>query len=475
MMGKIAIRTDGSHTLGLGHIVRCVALASMLKEEFDISFYLNSAEKWVEMVVVHTGFEVKNIIKEEFFFNELSGNEIVVIDGYTFDEEYQEKIKVLGCAVVYIDDFHDKRVVADLIINQAPGITKSHYNFCFPTTKFLLGLDYALLRPGFLEKARLQREIYKVQNLLIFFGGSDPLNLTLSVLQSISLFFSRLHKIRIITGRGYIHLDALNDRIAGHNMIEHFHGINEDQIISLMGDTHLAIVPSSGVLLEALALKCIVIAGYYTPNQMDFYYGCLKKGAIVGVENFSSERIQQGISNVLEIYKNPIKVNLVDGYSGERIKNAFLELFFARNLQVRLANSDDALQYFNWVNEREVRENSKNSEPIEWDEHKKWFLEKINSASSRLYYFSISNEAVGQVRFDLHENVWVISFSLEVRFRGHGLSKLIIEKAVDKLKEQFNAPVRAFVKKSNIASCKVFERLEYRRLKYEDGYHYFLP
>ena len=38
MKPKVYIRADGSHDIGLGHLIRCIALAHMLKNDFDITF-----------------------------------------------------------------------------------------------------------------------------------------------------------------------------------------------------------------------------------------------------------------------------------------------------------------------------------------------------------------------------------------------------------------------------------------------------
>jgi spore coat polysaccharide biosynthesis predicted glycosyltransferase SpsG len=84
------------------------------------------------------------------FLSSLKGDEIVVLDNYYFDTNYQKKIKEKGCRLVCIDDMHDKHYVADVVINHAEGIVKSHFSYD-PNTLLLLGLKYALLRSPFLK------------------------------------------------------------------------------------------------------------------------------------------------------------------------------------------------------------------------------------------------------------------------------------------------------------------------------------
>ena len=73
---------------------------------------------------------------------------MVVIDGYQFDTEYQQKVKKSGASLVCLDDLHNQHFVADIIINHAPGVDPGKYS-AEPYTQYLLGPSYALLRPAF--------------------------------------------------------------------------------------------------------------------------------------------------------------------------------------------------------------------------------------------------------------------------------------------------------------------------------------
>src|SRR5579862_8558861 len=97
---KLIIRVDGGSDIGLGHISRCCALADMLKDHFEINFYtrtnsksvINDIENYCNKV-----FILNNTIsyKEEAdnWIEFLKGDEIVVLDGYSFITYYQQKIK----------------------------------------------------------------------------------------------------------------------------------------------------------------------------------------------------------------------------------------------------------------------------------------------------------------------------------------------------------------------------------------------
>ena len=58
---KIFIRADGSIKKGLGHLIRCLSLANMLKNHFQICFVCKEIPEST----------LKEIIKSHFFVNKI--------------------------------------------------------------------------------------------------------------------------------------------------------------------------------------------------------------------------------------------------------------------------------------------------------------------------------------------------------------------------------------------------------------------
>lgn len=470
---NLYFRTDGNSMIGLGHVIRCMSLAQMVNDTFSIHFYIKDSPENVLKMIQSIGFEATHVATEAEFFDSLTDKAIVVLDGYHFTSDYQKAIKERGCLLVCIDDLHDKVFFADLIINQAPGIRKEIYICENDSARFLLGLDYVLLREAFLVNARLQRKLHQIENLLVCFGGADFNNYTLRILTSIAPFASYFKKIYVVTGRAYLYLDQLHAQLEGSDQIEHHHDINEETLIFLMRQAQLVIVPASGILLEAIAIKCLPISGYYNDNQLDFYRGLLQQDAIVGVDDFQDNDIHQALKDVLFNGKRPGNTSLIDGKSGFRIRRQLLGLYYSRNLRLRSATAEDVNLYFEWVNDERVRANSKDSAFIKWETHKEWFSKKLESADTRLYLFYVNEDAVGQVRFELNNGKWVIDFSIGEPFRGLGLGRIILTDAMTELKKASDLPLISFIKGSNLSSARVFENAGFSFFKSENGYRYY--
>lgn len=273
MKDKIFFRADGGASTGLGHLVRSMALAQMLKEKYKIDFYCKEAPESIEEKIKAAGFGFIRIADDEEFFARAKVI-VVILDGYGFKAEYQKRLKDQGCTVVCIDDMHEGEFFADLIINHAPGIKPEDYK-AQPYTKFALGLEYALLRPAFLEAAKQPSIEKPVENLFICFGGADPENLTLQALEA-AKEAGVFKSINVVTGAAYIHGKMLS-QYAGDN-INFYSDLDEMQMCAVMQASDVAIVPSSSILLESLACGLKVITCYYVDNQQDFHNEIVKLG-----------------------------------------------------------------------------------------------------------------------------------------------------------------------------------------------------
>lgn len=265
---NIVFRCDGNSTIGLGHVYRCIALAHMLRSNYTITFYCKTLPESLFTKIIDYGFSVQIIKEEAEFLNNLDQKKIVVIDNYLLDSSYQQKIKSKGCKLICIDDLHDKEFFADLIINPALGIAPTSYKVQ-SYTKLALGIEYALLRPAFLKAALAVRQIEKLETVFICFGGADPLNLTVKALQVV-LDSKKYSKIFVVVGAEYKSMSEILSLIERPE-VECFNNIDEDQMASIMMQSDLAIVPSSGILIETLACGVVPITCFYATNQSDFH------------------------------------------------------------------------------------------------------------------------------------------------------------------------------------------------------------
>ena len=282
MAQKLKIRTDASTRIGLGHLVRCSALAEMLKETFDITFYAKEIPERSVHELEQYGFSLVRIENEIDFLSELTVEDIVLLDGYHFKSDYQKEIKSSGCKLVFIDDLNNQHFVADAIINagvSAGNLKISHEAY----TRLLLGQEFALLRKPFREQIRRleprgKRELPKA---FVCFGGSDQFNLTKQTIDI--LVRNGIMAINVVLGNAYQHHDTL-DKFSKSGVRLH-QSLNPEKMLAVMLESDFAVVQASQVMLELFTVGMPVITGYYEANQTGSLEALSAKGLVFNCGN----------------------------------------------------------------------------------------------------------------------------------------------------------------------------------------------
>jgi UDP-2,4-diacetamido-2,4,6-trideoxy-beta-L-altropyranose hydrolase len=334
---NIIIRADGGTSIGMGHVIRCLALADMLKNDFNISFAIQEpSENIIKNILSVTERIIRlpqtNDYSEdiEHFTKSLNSNDIIVLDGYNFKTAYQKAIKNKGCKLVCIDDLHDWHFVADAIINHAEGIKESLYS-AEKYTKFYFGLNYALLRKEFL-KPFPTKKINTISKVFISMGAADIDNLTQKFTEALTEI-NEIEKIHLMLSSINPNLSSIDSLIKKNkkiNIIRHFN-ISAEELISLLKDCDIIICPASSISIESCAIGTGLVVGYSAPNQLGNLEGLTKHKTIVNIGDMNAISISEIKAKFEELKKHPEAFNdlisnqkkMIDGKSPERIQNIF--------------------------------------------------------------------------------------------------------------------------------------------------------
>lgn len=321
---RILFRADGNVQMGLGHLIRSGALAEMLIPGFTPEFVCREIAPEVTAKFELLGLTVHHIEREIEFLSLIESTDLVVLDGYKFDLGYQHQVRSKCAALICIDDLLKADCHADLIINQSPGAREAAYN-ALPGAEFALGLDYVLLRPAFLRMAQQKIGVDSGDPKAVFicFGGSDAQNLTQSTWMK-AIESGRFDRIVLVTGASYKHYETIKIDVSSHPGTELYRDISADLMLHLMLECGVKVVPSSGILFEALTTGGTVLCGYYTENQMPNHSHAVRMGAVIDVGLFSGKDLEYGFGAIDEF--TPQKP-LIDGRSPERLLAKVQELY----------------------------------------------------------------------------------------------------------------------------------------------------
>jgi UDP-2,4-diacetamido-2,4,6-trideoxy-beta-L-altropyranose hydrolase len=270
---KIYFRADGNTNIGFGHVIRCMALADMLKDQFECIFVTRFLNKYILEEIEKSCSSYIKLKEDDYehfdeFLSFIKKEDIVVLDNYFFGTDYQKLIKSIECKLICIDDIHDKHYVADVVINHGPGLTEGLFSV-ENYTKLCLGLDYALLRKPFLNVVQRKRIGFK--NCLVCIGGADRYNITSKILILLeeSLY---VETIDVIIGSSFLFQTELENIIdCSKKEVKLHSGLSSIEMFDRMHSSDFGIFPASTISLEAISVGLPFMVGYYVENQEELY------------------------------------------------------------------------------------------------------------------------------------------------------------------------------------------------------------
>lgn len=207
---SILIRCDGNPKIGLGHVVRCLALADELRDSYNcsVSFAVREdlgteiiAAKKYTIVAVNEDEEV--LYEEEYLINAIKKSvcQVLILDfrGY-ISNAFLESIRKMGILVVDIDDIYEKRLSADLVFYPpVPQVKKMDWTGF--QGQLFSGWEWVLLRKEFAQSSRKNHNNNNLR-ILITMGGSDPAGLTLKAVDALDLLEENFETV-IVLGAGF--------------------------------------------------------------------------------------------------------------------------------------------------------------------------------------------------------------------------------------------------------------------------------
>ncbi|MFN3404419.1 MAG: UDP-2,4-diacetamido-2,4,6-trideoxy-beta-L-altropyranose hydrolase [Cytophagaceae bacterium] len=334
MNHRVLFRVDGSSEIGLGHLTRCLALSDIISNLFEISFVIRKEYSGLLSPLINKRY---NIIELESPFRFSSGearsfsllinqSDIVVLDGYFFDTEYQQILKEKKCRLVCIDDMHSIKFVSDAVINHSNSADENDYHIS-DNTKLYLGFDYLLLRREFLMEIEKPRILPENKTIFICFGGADPNNLTLKSARAV-FNTGYFDEIKIVIGKAYLFQKELNEYIKGKN-IKILSGLSASAMCEEMHSSRMALVPSSTVALEVFCIGLNTVLGYYVDNQKEFLNYAHEKRLGYSVGSFldiSEKELSDAIMNNVDNNSYKVQKEMISGNPEKNLIKIFTDL-----------------------------------------------------------------------------------------------------------------------------------------------------
>jgi UDP-2,4-diacetamido-2,4,6-trideoxy-beta-L-altropyranose hydrolase len=313
-MNKVLFRTDGNTQMGLGHLMRCLALAQQLDaSDVEVVFairqtslpFCQSRHDWVGRIVIVPDCESQQEVQWLQTQPEFNQADWLVLDGYQFDSDYQQALKSAGKPLAIFDDNNDAGLLhADLIINGASQASQLGYEQTAPNAAYCLGEQYRVLRREFslVEPVPFSER----KDLVISFGGSDPLDITLRLLKELEHLQADM-PIRVITGAAYAGFEDLKAYVQNTALnIQHLH--NHQQMADCFGRARLAVSAAGGSQFELLACATPSILAIVADNQRQASQQASQQGWCEVLDMTAEQNVSRLAKTALELWHHPQKL-----------------------------------------------------------------------------------------------------------------------------------------------------------------------
>ncbi len=477
----LLIRADGSPEIGTGHVMRCLAIAQAWQAEGGSVYFLGEITGALESRLRDEGITLhalestpgeKNDALEAARKAQTVGASWVVVDGYHFDGSYQHRLREEGVRVLFLEDYgHADYYEADLVLNQNIDAEEALYSNRSEDTDLLFGPRYAVLRKEFWPWRESRRTPQPEANrVLVTLGGADPDNCTELVVGAVGRLDREDLRCTVVIGGSNPNESSIAAAAERTDVSVDLRS-NVNDMASLMAEHDIAVSAGGSTCWELAFMGIPNVILVLADNQRGIADGLDEEGTAVNLgwhESVGEEEIAHQVAQLIreddQRHRMARKAQkLVDGWGTNRVVSRMRDRLFLRPVR-----ETDCETLWHWANDPKVRERAYNSEPIPWEEHLKWFREKLEGDAT-IYIAEKSGRPVGQIRFDFEDSAGMVDVSVDSEERGCGYGTELIRRGTQRFLQDTGADnAVAYVKVSNHPSRRAFEKAGYNLEKKEE-------
>ncbi|MBP2655030.1 MAG: pseudaminic acid biosynthesis-associated protein PseG [Firmicutes bacterium] len=310
---KVVFRCDASMRLGMGHLMRCLTLATVLfRAGATISFVCRKSAVDLTARLRSRGFEVALIGNEDTdeivpvsedaretaaILADFQQVDWLVVDHYALGADWELVQRKYARNIMVIDDLANRRHDCDILLDQNLfADANMRYQGLLPDgCRPLLGPHYALLRQEFMEYRNNSRINTSKKRLFVSFGGGDFTNETAKVLNAIrDADFTEL-VVDVVIGAANLNYDKIAELCASISNVKLYREV--DNMAELMAAADFCIGGGGSTTWErcCIGLPSIVIT--VALNQIEPMQQLAEAGAII---LYTGSRTASGYREALE-------------------------------------------------------------------------------------------------------------------------------------------------------------------------------
>ena len=339
--GPLVIRADAGPASGVGHVMRCLALAQAWQDRGgEVTFLTTTDSPTLKDRLCAEGMNVADLAAEPGSPRDIRATvELlarlraawVVADGYRFGTVYQQAVKDAGRLLLVVDDYgHADQYVCDLLLNQNLHAEERLYPKRHRHTDLLLGPRHALLRREFWPAEGGPQETADIAaKVLITLGGGDPAGVAAKVLQAFQEPGLEEFEATVVTGALGSHCQQLEAVEHGDIRIEH----DPRNMRALMAWADMAVSAAGSTCWELARMGLPSILIILAENQRPIAESlqaagvaqCLGWGERLSPGRLVDELLHIARDRVRRSRMSHLGRQLVDGHGAARVVEAMMK------------------------------------------------------------------------------------------------------------------------------------------------------
>ena len=309
----IIFRSNANSTVGFGHLNRCRALAYALKLRGQSCIMVGPQKKyknnkdesifkdWIPIDNwVSTKQDSEMLIKIAKKYHQ----SYLILDDYRINENYQINLRKKGLRWLQFDHKENSRPIwADIILNPMPGIYKDELENIVQNKKaeFLLGPDYAILRPEFV-KVKKNDHIKRDKTILVTFGAGNDYGGIIFVLSTLIPLVPSNFKFVVVSGLNNPNNKKINEWIQNNGKNKVDLQIEPKDLVNIFLSCDIAVTAGGTTTyeLDSCGLQFIIISTTRNQIEQSKAWANTGKAMYIGeIENVSKKSLISSFNSMI--------------------------------------------------------------------------------------------------------------------------------------------------------------------------------
>ncbi len=422
---RLLLRCDTGPSTGVGHAVRCAALAEQALAAGDDVFWSGRLDglDWLWDGLDHSSPGTVLPPADDAASLAALARDIradaVHVDHYLLGPELRDTLNPGGIVLSSVEDFHTGRRPADVVVDPNLGAAE-HPRPDDGSPVLLRGPAYALLRAS-VRRARQQRENAPAADeprVLVVMGGTDAGGLLPAVVDALA-------------GTGVpADVDVVLPHGRSLELPARFHAVAPlPDLPGAAAGMDLVVSAAGTTVWELCCVGVPMALVRAADNQAEGYLAVTAAGAAAGLGAAADLTGPDAQATLRRLLTDPDARaglaararDVVDGLGASRVLDALRTATGTdRTLTTRTATEADAEMLLAWRNDPETRRWSRSPTPVEPSEHRAWLRGSLQNGHRLLVVVSDGDGPVGTVRWDHEPDGWEVSITVAPDRRGNG-------------------------------------------------------